>query len=118
MNDFFPALIVLLILGFTTVFTKKIFKKSSPELSRKIIHVTLGLTVLSFPYVFESHITVMILGLLSFLALFALRKVPFLRKKFGEGLFGVERKSYGEIYFIAAVVSIFSLYRIMNLNVN
>lgn len=117
MVDFFPALIVLLILGFATLFTKKIFKKSSPELSRKIIHVTLGLTVLSFPYVFESHITVIILGILSFLALFSLRKISYLKEKFGEGLFGIERKSYGEIYFIISVVSIFSLYRIMNLNV-
>lgn len=117
MTDFLPAIIILLILGFATIFTKKIFKKSSPELSRKIIHVTLGITVLSFPYILESHITVIILGILAFLSLFALRKIPILRQKFGDGLFGVQRKSYGEIYFIAAVVSIFSLYKVMNLHV-
>lgn len=117
MNDFYYSLIILAILSVSLLFTKKIFKNSSPEQSRKIIHVTIGLTTLTFPYILDSHLTVIALGIIAFLGLFALRNVKCLNKKFGAGLFSVDRNSFGEMFFIAAVVVIFSLYKLLDLNV-
>ena len=116
MKDLFSIFLVLLILGTTTLFSKKLLNISSPEKSRKLIHVTLGITTLLFPYLFNSFIPVVFLGIIAFLSLFALRKVKTLRKKFGDGLFGVDRESFGEIYFTISIVLIFVLYKVMNLN--
>lgn len=117
MKDFLSAVIVMVLLLCIVLFTKKIFKKSTAEQSRKLIHVSMGVITLFFPYLFDTFIPVVMLGLVAFISLLVLRKNTILRTKFGDGLFSIDRKSYGEIYFVISIVLIFSLYKIMNLNV-
>lgn len=117
MTNFIFIIIVLVILLFSVLFTKIIFKNTTSEQSRKIIHVTLGLTTLIFPLIFTNYIPVVILGIIAFIGLLMLKNIKYLKNKFGAGLFDVERKSYGELYFVIAIVVVFSLYKILNLNV-
>ena len=81
MINYISFFAVLLILGITILFTKKIFKNSSAEGSRKTIHVTIGVTTLFFPYLFNSFIPVVILGLIAFITLLILRNVKTFLKK-------------------------------------
>lgn len=116
-SDLKSMLIILIILSTIILFSKKIFKNTSPEESRKIIHVFTGVTVLTFPYIFKSFLPVLIIGILSIGMLSALRYIKFLNEKLGHGLFDVDRKSYGELFFGISVVLLFFLYKITNQNV-
>lgn len=117
MNDILKISIISTILLTVILFSKKIFKNTSKEGARKLIHVCTGITTLTFPFIFDSHIPVLIIGILSLIALTLLKHVKFLRKNFGKGLFGVDRKSYGEIFFGISVVILFTLYKLTNQNV-
>lgn len=77
---------------------------SRPELARKLIHLFGGVIALSFPYVFASHWTVLVLTV-SFSAIVLVTK----RKGILKSLHGVQRTSYGGIYYPLAVYLIFLL---------
>lgn len=76
----------------------------STEMPRKAVHLFGGLTALSFPYLFSSHWTVLVLSLSFSVALLIIRRKGILRS-----IYNVERGSYGDIYFPAAIYLIFLL---------
>ena len=80
-----------------------------PEIPRKLVHVSMGLIVLSFPWVFAERWPVVLLGALATGALLAVRYVRGLRRSVGTVLHSVERESLGELAFPAAVAFVFWL---------
>jgi phytol kinase len=80
-----------------------------PELSRKAVHVGMGLVCLSFPWIFRESWPVIVLAALAIIGLATVRVIPFLRKDVGAVLGGVERESLGEFYFPLAVAAVFLL---------
>ena len=110
MLDILPAMIVLVILGGVIGMTKHFGKNLKPESSRKIIHITMGCVALSFPFVFQYRQSVLILGIVAFIMLLVIRRNKKLREGIGSGLLGVERKTYGEIYFVISIVIVFLLH--------
>lgn len=78
-----------------------------PELSRKLIHVSLGLYCLTFPWVFAASWEVAATCALA-IAVFALARGA-LKTRLGAGLHGVARVSHGEILFAVSVAVLFHL---------
>ena len=74
-----------------------------PELVRKLLHIAMGLTVLTFPWLFEEAWPVLVLSAASLFGLSAVRVVPALRERLGGVISGVERVSHGELYYPLAV---------------
>jgi len=72
------------------------------EISRKAVHLLGGLTAMSFPYFISSHWTILALAL-SFCSIVIITK----RKGILKSVHGVERKSYGGIYYPIAIYLIF-----------
>lgn len=109
-----PALaiaIVLLALGVLILgvrVAQRIFSWG-PELSRKSIHVAMGLVCVSFPWLFRQSWPVWTLAGGAVLALLAVRHLPLLKARFGQVLCGVERETWGELLFPPAVAFIFWL---------
>ena len=81
------------------------------EVSRKIAHVSLGLATLSFPWLFRTAWPVLLVCGLACLTLLALRYVPALRSRVGHVVNGVDRTSFGDLYFPLAAVGLFLLAR-------
>lgn len=80
-----------------------------PELSRKAVHIGMGMVCLSFPWLFAEKWPPFVLAGLAVLGLGAVRFVPALRARLGSVLGGVERQSLGEFYFPLAVAAVFFL---------
>lgn len=78
-----------------------------PELSRKLVHMGMGMICLSFPWLFKTEWPVWVLAGLAVVALGAVRLVPVLREQFGSVLGGVDRASWGELYFPVGVALVF-----------
>ncbi len=78
-----------------------------PEIGRKLVHISLGLYCLTFPFVFEHAWEV---GLTCALAVgvFLMARAG-MRESLGAGLHGVERVSYGELLFAVSVALLFWL---------
>jgi len=111
-SDILAILGVLFILALITVITKLFFKhKKNAELSRKTVHITMGLTALSFPFIFDRVLSVVILGILAFGAMLLLRFIPMLRNSIGTTILGIKRESYGELYFVFSIAVIFALHK-------
>lgn len=72
------------------------------EISRKSVHLLGGITAMSFPYFITSHWTILALTL-SFCCIVLITK----RKGLLKSVHGVERKSYGGIYYPIAIYLIF-----------
>lgn len=81
----------------------------SPERQRKTLHVALGLTALSFPWLFIAHWPVWTICGSGLLILLALRHVPVLRRRLGGTLHGVGRESTGELLFAVAIALLYWL---------
>jgi len=79
----------------------------SAEVLRKTVHTGLGVTCLSFPWVFSSvwELAALFVGVLALLL--AVRSFAFLRARFGCGLYGVKRNSVGELLFGLSVMLLF-----------
>lgn len=82
---------------------------AGPELSRKLVHLGMGTICLAFPWLFTAAWPVWLLAGLAVAALAAVRLVPVLRSQFGGVLGGVERVSWGELYFPVGVALVFTL---------
>ena len=82
---------------------------ASAEVSRKSVHVAMGVACAAFPWIFDRPLPVWILAALATLPLALLRWVPALREGIGSTLHGVKRLSYGEILFAPAVAAVFDL---------
>jgi len=80
-----------------------------PELVRKLLHIPMGLLTLSFPWLFETALPVLVVGSLAIASLLLLRYYPPLARRFGQVLGGVKRRSLGEIYFPVSVMVLFGL---------
>jgi phytol kinase len=78
-----------------------------PESSRKIAHIGLGLTTLTFPFLFKSVWPVAILVAMTILVLAAIRWIPPLRGRFGKVVDGVPRQTGGGLYFPIAAGLLF-----------
>lgn len=78
----------------------------SGEVSRKGVHVIMGLCCLSFPWIFHSVWPVLLLCALSLAALILLR---FRKEKLHAVLHDVGRFSYGDLFFPVAVALLFVL---------
>ncbi|HEY3814904.1 MAG TPA: hypothetical protein VGL66_16925 [Caulobacteraceae bacterium] len=76
-----------------------------PEVSRKLIHVSLGLYCLAFPVIFSAAWEVAVTCALAAILFLVARRRPAL----GEGLHGVRRCSYGELMFAVSVALLFYL---------
>lgn len=81
----------------------------SAELSRKIVHVGMGLLTVSFPWLFDRVWPVVLLAAVAAVALLIVKCVQSLRAGIGSVLLGVERTSFGEVYFPIAVGSLYVL---------
>lgn len=111
MNPWAGILLVMLILG-ALMGMLKVFQPAMPaEISRKAVHVGMGLVCLSFPWVFRDGWPVIALCVIAIAGLSAIRFVPALRKEAGGILGGVERQSFGELYFPLAVAAVFLMVR-------
>ena len=83
-----------------------------PELPRKLLHVGMGLTSLSLPWLFEAVWPMLLLAALTIPLMLALRQVSSLREGFGCVVHGVQRKnSWGDLYFPLSIAILFLLAR-------
>jgi phytol kinase len=82
-----------------------------PELSRKLAHVGLGLATLTFPWLFDETWPVLLVAGLAVATLVSLRHVPALRSSVGGVVNGVDRASFGDLYFPIAGAGLFVLAR-------
>ena len=89
------------LLGGLRLFQK--WRSPQPELLRKILHVGMGLVASSFPWLFDESWPVLVLGGLSLAGMLALRTVKALAGSVGTVVSGVDRASFGEIYFPLAI---------------
>lgn len=80
----------------------------SAELSRKMVHIGLGLTTLSFPWLFVDTWPVWVMCGVSIVTLLGLRHKKF-RHNLGQALHSIQRTSYGEICFPISVAILFEL---------
>ena len=81
--------------------------KVDAEVQRKLIHISLGLYCLTFPFVFHAAWEVVATCALA-VGLFMLARGS-MRKSLGSGLHAVERTSYGELLFAVSVALLFWL---------
>lgn len=109
-SQFFTLSLTLILLGVSYIllyFVKKRFNLA-PEISRKIIHISLGLTTLSFPWIFHETWPVWLMSIVSIGLLLILRYSK-LRNNLGASLHSVNRHSFGEICFPLSVAILFQL---------
>jgi phytol kinase len=81
----------------------------APETPRKFVHVAMGLIALTFPWVFATAWPVILLGTVATCLLLAIRLMERLRNGLGGVLHAIERQSFGEMVFPAAVATVFWL---------
>ena len=80
-----------------------------PEVLRKGLHVSLGLTALSFPWLFDDLWPVMLLGAASITGFLGVRVgLPVLRR-LAHSLAGISRVSIGEFCFITSTCIVFAI---------
>jgi phytol kinase len=81
------------------------------ELSRKLVHIGMGLVCLMFPWLFREAWPVWTLAGIAVIGLGAIRLLPLVKAQLGQVLGGVERESWGELLFPLAVAFVFTLAR-------
>ncbi len=99
------ALGILLLIGLATCQARY---PMHPEVVRKLVHVGMGLTALSFPWLFRDIEPVLGVVGAAMVILVAVRKAAFLRR-FGTVLDGVARSSRGDVFFLVAIAALFAL---------
>ena len=110
MNPFLGIAIILCTLGALMLGVKLLQAGGiDPELARKLVHMGMGIACLPFPWLFSAPWPVWILAGMAAVALAALRTVPVLRRELGGVLHGVQRASFGEVYFPLGVAAVFTL---------
>lgn len=102
----FGVLIFMVTMLWTVGRLTKIFGISA-EVKRKIVHVTTGLTSLSFPWLFSNPLPVIIMIAIALLTMAALRTSLISRYSISKVLHDVQRQSYGEFYLLLAVGFLF-----------
>jgi phytol kinase len=84
-------------------------QRAHPELVRKLLHVGIGLIVLSFPALFDRNWPVLVLAGGTALLLLYVKLRPALRDSIGGVIDGVHRPSLGEIYYPIAIGTLWVL---------
>ena len=105
------SMLFVIVILFIALIAIKLFEKKvklNAETKRKLFHITMGLTMLTFPYIFNSSISVAILGIIAILILYFLKNTK-LKQTIGTVLYGVKRESMGEIFFVISIFLIFYL---------
>ena len=108
--EWISILFVVILLLFSLLVIKLIEKRKeiNPEIKRKLFHMSMGLVMLTFPYIFDSVLSVGVLAVLSLIVLMILKHTN-LKDGLGTVLYGVDRESLGEIFFVISVFTIFYL---------
>jgi len=103
-------LLVVVLLLLALVLIKIVERKYdlNPEIKRKLFHMSMGVVMLTFPYIFKSIYSVGTLGLIALIVLTLLKHTK-LKNSLGTILYSVERESLGEIFFVVSVFTIFYL---------
>ncbi|MCL1991020.1 MAG: hypothetical protein FWG67_09050 [Defluviitaleaceae bacterium] len=110
MTDLFWFIVFFAVLGsFMGVGQLFIKVGLNAEWSRKTVHIGVGCFSLGFPFMFENRLTVFYLVITAISVFSLLRFNEKLSK--GNALLGVERKSFGEFYFLAAILAVFMLHQ-------
>lgn len=73
------------------------------ETVRKVLHIVMGGVAVALPWIFASPLPVVVLCSLATGMMLAVRLVPGLRRRAGNVVCGVERESWGDVYFPMAV---------------
>ena len=68
----------------------------------------MGVVMLTLPYLFTNFLSVLVLAVFAFMTLYIIKQNR-LKKSLGSVLYGVERKSYGEFFYVVSVLLIFYL---------
>lgn len=105
MNPWLGILVVLVTLVLLMVVCRFICNRLNlnSELTRKSVHMGMGIICAGFPLIFTNLWPVFLLSSLAIGGLTAVRLVPQLRNGIGSSLHGVERFSLGELYFPLSV---------------
>ncbi|MCA9838789.1 MAG: hypothetical protein KC422_17875 [Trueperaceae bacterium] len=110
LNPFLAMLIIALILG-GLLFGLRLLQNRfdiHPEVSRKLMHVIMGLTTLNLPWLFDQRWPVVSLAVVTAIGLFLLKRTK-LKASIGQVLHGVGRSSQGDVAFPLAVATVFVL---------
>jgi phytol kinase len=89
----------------------RLWRRRNPrraELSRKVMHVSLGLLTLTFPWLFDRAWPVIVACGAIAVWMIAVRRLALVKSHFG-GAIDVERISWGEVYFPVGVAVLFVL---------
>ncbi len=78
-----------------------------PEWQRKMLHLGLGVTSLSFPWLFSEKWQVLAVCTAAIAVLLLIRTIPQLRNSVGKAVFDVNRSSHGELLFALSIVLLF-----------
>lgn len=108
MNNIVSIFVVLVVLG-TLLLLGQIFKtqvRAYPEYARKLVHLVMGASALSFPWLFDSVYPVLLLCIIVQCILLLLKSGKSAARDL---LFGVSRVSCGELLFPLSVALIFYL---------
>jgi phytol kinase len=87
------------------------WKHVESEVLRKGMHVALGLSALTYPWLFRSALPPMIIAALTLGVLLLLRYAPRARAELGGVVHGVKRSSEGDLWFPVSVAAVFALAR-------
>ena len=101
-------LLVVFLLVIALLIIKLLEKKFklNGEVKRKLFHMSMGIVMLAFPYIFKSVISVGVLGVIALIVLLCLKHTK-LKNSLGTILYSVSRESLGEVFFVISVFSIF-----------
>lgn len=97
----------LTLVGALILFSR--LRSPHPEVTRKLLHTGSGLLALLFPFLFSRFWPVLLLTTASALLIGALKLVPTARRHSGRMVDGVNRTTWGEIYFPISVAVVFWL---------
>ena len=101
---FFVLILLLISLCMIKLIENKI--EINAEIKRKLFHMSMGLVMLIFPYIFSSVLSVGVLGIIALIVLMILKHSK-LKDTIGTVLYSVDRNSLGEIFFVISVFTIF-----------
>jgi phytol kinase len=110
MADPFTGILVALCAGLGLMAALAVLRRlyaPHPELVRKLFHCGIGMIALSFPWLFGSVWPVLAISVTAFAILCGLRQHTMLRERLGGVLDGVDRRSWGDFYYLTAIPLLF-----------
>lgn len=104
-----PAVLAILLTMMILLGSERAQASLQPEIRRKLMHVSMGMLALSFPWIFSQYYHVWLLATLATLALLTVRCIRLLKIRIGGAIHTICRKSYGELCFPVAIATLYSL---------